>query len=236
MFRLTRSFRASHISSPLRPPTRAAARASPVGPPNLPLRPTRPRALLGREIVRVARAGAAQPNGRLGGLVPMRSHVPPHVPRKTSLLPSGRGPMRARRLAPSARASLRAASVRFTPSRASPLSPRRVSLLAGASPAHTPAPAGPLRRATTVQGGPTSGSRRFQRLARSSMPGADLIAVSTDEGLTWRKSPALQGLLKYLSISRAELASGSFGASCRKRSIWRFASAMAPWPALMTPR
>lgn len=52
--------------------------------------------------------------------------------------------MRARRLAPSARASLRAASVRFTPSRSCSLSPRRAPLLGRRFPVRTPAPAGPL--------------------------------------------------------------------------------------------
>jgi len=50
------------------------------------------------------------------------------------------------------------------------------------------------------------------------------------------QSPPLQGLLKYLSASRAELASGSFGASSRKRSKCVFASALPPRPTLMRPR
>jgi hypothetical protein len=50
------------------------------------------------------------------------------------------------------------------------------------------------------------------------------------------RSPPQEGFFKYLSISRAELASGSFGASCRKCSMFFLASAMAPCPALMTPR
>jgi hypothetical protein len=69
-----------------------------------------------------------------------------------TILPNGRGPCVLG--VPPPRASLRAASVRFTPTRTSSLSPRRAPLLAGASPAHTPAPAGPLlHRATTRRRG-----------------------------------------------------------------------------------
>lgn len=126
------------------PPSPHPPGASHVAPPKRPLRRTRHLRFPVSCVARSSCAGAAPPNGVLGGLVPSRSHGPPPCPAGNFDPRECPRAARARRLAPSALASLRAASVRFTPSRAPSLSPRRAPLLAGASPTHTPAPADPL--------------------------------------------------------------------------------------------
>ncbi len=154
-----------HRELALHPPVLAVARASPVAPPNLPVQPTRPRVAVVVSATFIV-CGAVQLTGRLGGLVPSRSHVPP--PRPVANLAPRECPRaaRARRLAPSARASLRAASVRFTPSRAPSLSPRRAPLLARRFPRPHPSavwPAAPLAPAQH------RGGSRSRRKCRTSL-------------------------------------------------------------------
>jgi hypothetical protein len=90
-------------------------RFSPVGPPNTALRRTRPRTLPGRSFV--ASSPAAPSNAVLGGLVLRACQLRTPDPASTTTVASCPRAVRARRLAPSARAPLRAASVRFTPTR-----------------------------------------------------------------------------------------------------------------------